>query len=113
MKSSRKSTDLTANTPLYSRPIRRIQDFDESEDHCLTLKNTPLIRHIEEVRYAVSRRSYTPYPYQLQIGRNQGKKNLYGDKCRRECTNKMNESFSQALVAQDGLGSYGTRAIWF
>ncbi|GJS78307.1 putative nucleotidyltransferase, ribonuclease H [Tanacetum coccineum] len=46
-----------------------------------------------------------------EIGRNQGKKNLYGDKCRRECTNKMNESFSQALVAQDGLGSYGTRAI--
>ncbi|GJS80347.1 hypothetical protein Tco_0730228 [Tanacetum coccineum] len=24
-----------------SRPIRRIQDFDESKDHCLTLKNTP------------------------------------------------------------------------
>ncbi|GKA92583.1 hypothetical protein Tco_0814508 [Tanacetum coccineum] len=41
MKSSRKSTDLTANTPYYSRPIRRIQDFDESKDHCLTLKNTP------------------------------------------------------------------------
>ncbi|GJU07696.1 reverse transcriptase domain-containing protein [Tanacetum coccineum] len=30
-----------ANTPYYSRPIRRIQDFDESKDHCLTLKNTP------------------------------------------------------------------------
>ncbi|GJW08786.1 hypothetical protein Tco_1571209 [Tanacetum coccineum] len=42
MKSSRKSTDLTANTPYYSRPIRHIQDFDESKDHCLTLKNTPL-----------------------------------------------------------------------
>ncbi|GKA63150.1 hypothetical protein Tco_0762756 [Tanacetum coccineum] len=41
MKSSRKSTDLTANTPYYSRPIRRIQDFDELKDHCLTLKNTP------------------------------------------------------------------------
>ncbi|GKA11116.1 retrovirus-related pol polyprotein from transposon TNT 1-94 [Tanacetum coccineum] len=41
MKSSRKSTDLTANTPYYSRPIRRIQDFDESKDHFLTLKNTP------------------------------------------------------------------------
>ncbi|GJX50234.1 hypothetical protein Tco_0277079 [Tanacetum coccineum] len=40
MKSSRKFTDLTANTPYYSRPIRRIQDFDESKDHCLTLKNT-------------------------------------------------------------------------
>ncbi|GKE55816.1 hypothetical protein Tco_1495001, partial [Tanacetum coccineum] len=40
-KSPRKSTDLTANTPYYSRPIRRIQDFDESKDHCLTLKNTP------------------------------------------------------------------------
>ncbi|GJX05838.1 hypothetical protein Tco_0193770 [Tanacetum coccineum] len=40
-KSSRKSTDLTANTPYYSRPIRRIQDFDELKDHCLTLKNTP------------------------------------------------------------------------
>ncbi|GJV89737.1 hypothetical protein Tco_1533675 [Tanacetum coccineum] len=41
MKSSRKSTDLTANTPYYSRPIRRVQDFDESKDHCPTLKNTP------------------------------------------------------------------------
>ncbi|GKF06073.1 hypothetical protein Tco_0036741 [Tanacetum coccineum] len=41
MKSSRKSTVLTANMPYYSRPIRRIQDFDESKDHCLTLKNTP------------------------------------------------------------------------
>ncbi|GJV08470.1 ribonuclease H-like domain-containing protein [Tanacetum coccineum] len=28
------------NTPYYSRPIRRIQDFDELKDHCLTLKNT-------------------------------------------------------------------------
>ncbi|GJT12976.1 putative reverse transcriptase domain-containing protein [Tanacetum coccineum] len=50
MKSSRKSTDLTSNTPYFSRPIRRIQDFDESKDHCLTLKNTPYphqyIRHI-------------------------------------------------------------------
>ncbi|GJV93476.1 hypothetical protein Tco_1541289 [Tanacetum coccineum] len=42
MKSSRKSTDLTANTPYYSRPIRLIQDFDESKDHFLTLKNTSL-----------------------------------------------------------------------
>ncbi|GJV32744.1 putative ribonuclease H-like domain-containing protein [Tanacetum coccineum] len=40
MKSSRKSTDLTTNTPYHSRPIRRIQDFGESKDHCLTLKNT-------------------------------------------------------------------------
>ncbi|GKA15924.1 hypothetical protein Tco_0695671 [Tanacetum coccineum] len=39
-KSSRKSTDLTANTPYYSRPIRHIQDFDELKDHCLTLNNT-------------------------------------------------------------------------
>ncbi|GKE90733.1 hypothetical protein Tco_1571828 [Tanacetum coccineum] len=37
--SSRKSTDLTASTSYYSRPIRCIQDFDESKDHCLTLKN--------------------------------------------------------------------------
>ncbi|GJY72118.1 hypothetical protein Tco_0475821 [Tanacetum coccineum] len=42
VKSSRKSTDLIANTPYYSRPIRRIQDFDESKDHCMTLKNTPI-----------------------------------------------------------------------
>ncbi|GJZ95493.1 hypothetical protein Tco_0667827 [Tanacetum coccineum] len=49
MQSSRKSTDLTANTPYYSRPIRRIQDFDESKDHCLTLKNTPYPHQ----RYAV------------------------------------------------------------
>ncbi|GJX89194.1 hypothetical protein Tco_0341208 [Tanacetum coccineum] len=49
MKNSRKSTDMTANTPYYSRPIRRIQDFDESEDHCLTLKNTPYPHQ----RYAV------------------------------------------------------------
>ncbi|GJU44787.1 hypothetical protein Tco_1202053 [Tanacetum coccineum] len=49
MKSSRKSTDMTANTPYYSRPIRRIQDFDESKDHCLTLKNTPYPHQ----RYAV------------------------------------------------------------
>ncbi|GJY95154.1 retrovirus-related pol polyprotein from transposon TNT 1-94 [Tanacetum coccineum] len=49
MKSSRKSTDLTANTPYYSRPNRRIQDFDESKDHCLTLKNTPYPHQ----RYAV------------------------------------------------------------
>ncbi|GJZ05982.1 hypothetical protein Tco_0539775, partial [Tanacetum coccineum] len=48
-KSSRKSTDLTENTPNYSRPIRRIQDFDESKDHCLTLKNTPYPHQ----RYAV------------------------------------------------------------
>ncbi|GJY21390.1 hypothetical protein Tco_0393956 [Tanacetum coccineum] len=41
MKSSIKSTDLTANTPYYSSPIRRIQEFDESKDYCLTLKNTP------------------------------------------------------------------------
>ncbi|GJR36923.1 hypothetical protein Tco_1212607, partial [Tanacetum coccineum] len=40
-KSFRKSTDLTENTPYYSRPIRRIQDFYESKDHWLTLKNTP------------------------------------------------------------------------
>ncbi|GJY52690.1 hypothetical protein Tco_0443537 [Tanacetum coccineum] len=40
MKSSRKSIDLTANTPYYSRPIQRIQDFDGLKDHCLTLKNT-------------------------------------------------------------------------
>ncbi|GJW82654.1 hypothetical protein Tco_0155799 [Tanacetum coccineum] len=33
----------------YSRPIRRIQDFDESKDHCLTLKNTPYPHQ----RYAV------------------------------------------------------------
>nr|GEX45218.1 zf-CCHC domain-containing protein/DUF4219 domain-containing protein/UBN2 domain-containing protein [Tanacetum cinerariifolium] len=39
--SSRKFTDLAADTSYYSRPIRRIQDFDESKDHCLTLKNTP------------------------------------------------------------------------
>ncbi|GJV69264.1 hypothetical protein Tco_1484773 [Tanacetum coccineum] len=32
MKSSIKSTDLIANTPYYSRPIQRIQDFDESKD---------------------------------------------------------------------------------
>ncbi|GJW16707.1 transposon TX1 [Tanacetum coccineum] len=38
-----------ANTPYYSRPIRRIQDFDESKDHCLTLKNTPYPHQ----RYAV------------------------------------------------------------
>ncbi|GJU44788.1 hypothetical protein Tco_1202054 [Tanacetum coccineum] len=49
MKSSRKSTDMTANTPYHSRPIRRIQDFDESKDHCLTLKNTPYPHQ----RYAV------------------------------------------------------------
>ncbi|GKC30517.1 hypothetical protein Tco_1037811, partial [Tanacetum coccineum] len=30
-------------------PIRRIQDFDESKDHCLTLKNTPYPHQ----RYAV------------------------------------------------------------
>nr|GEX23607.1 hypothetical protein [Tanacetum cinerariifolium] len=40
MKSLSKSSDLTANMPYYSRPIRRIQDFDESKDHCPTLKNT-------------------------------------------------------------------------
>ncbi|GJT60294.1 hypothetical protein Tco_1003827 [Tanacetum coccineum] len=49
MKSSRKSTDLTANTPYYSRPIRRIQDFDESKDHCLALKNMPYLHQ----RYAI------------------------------------------------------------
>nr|GEX47918.1 integrase, catalytic region, zinc finger, CCHC-type, peptidase aspartic, catalytic [Tanacetum cinerariifolium] len=43
-KSSRKSTDLTVNTPYYSRPIRCIKDFDESKDHCLTVKNTPYPR---------------------------------------------------------------------
>ncbi|GJW28295.1 putative ribonuclease H-like domain-containing protein, partial [Tanacetum coccineum] len=43
MKSSRRSTDLTANTPYYSRPIRRIQDFDESKDpYAMTLKNTAI-----------------------------------------------------------------------
>ncbi|GKA55634.1 putative reverse transcriptase domain-containing protein [Tanacetum coccineum] len=31
------------------KPIRRIQDFDESKDHCLTLKNTPYPHQ----RYAV------------------------------------------------------------
>nr|GEY05442.1 retrovirus-related Pol polyprotein from transposon TNT 1-94 [Tanacetum cinerariifolium] len=49
MKSLRKSTDLTANTPYYSRLIRCIQDFDESKDHFLTLKNTPYPHQ----RYAV------------------------------------------------------------
>ncbi|GJV57222.1 hypothetical protein Tco_1458227 [Tanacetum coccineum] len=38
-----------SNTPYYSRPIRRIQDFDELKDHCLTLKNTPYPHQ----RYAV------------------------------------------------------------
>ncbi|GKC05469.1 hypothetical protein Tco_0997079 [Tanacetum coccineum] len=32
---------IPSNTPYYSRPIRRIQDFAESKDHCMTLKNTP------------------------------------------------------------------------
>ncbi|GJU73562.1 hypothetical protein Tco_1264967 [Tanacetum coccineum] len=49
MKSSRKSTDLTANTPYYSRPIRHIQDFDKLKDHFLTLKNTLYLHQ----RYAV------------------------------------------------------------
>ncbi|GJZ38263.1 hypothetical protein Tco_0584454 [Tanacetum coccineum] len=40
---------MTANTPYHSRPIRRIQDFDESKDHGLTLKNTPYPHQ----RYAV------------------------------------------------------------
>ncbi|GJS84479.1 hypothetical protein Tco_0751020 [Tanacetum coccineum] len=48
-KSSRMYIDLTENTPYYSRPIRRIQDFDESKDHCLTLKNMPYPHQ----RYAV------------------------------------------------------------
>ncbi|GKD14319.1 hypothetical protein Tco_1198726, partial [Tanacetum coccineum] len=39
MKSSRKSTNLTDDTPYYSRPIRRIQDFDELKYHYLTVKN--------------------------------------------------------------------------
>nr|GEV88555.1 hypothetical protein [Tanacetum cinerariifolium] len=38
-----------ANTPYYSRPIRRIQDFDESKDYCPILKNTPYPHQ----RYAV------------------------------------------------------------
>ncbi|GJR11146.1 putative reverse transcriptase domain-containing protein [Tanacetum coccineum] len=32
---------LTTYTTYHSRSIRRIQDFDELKDHCLTLKNTP------------------------------------------------------------------------
>ncbi|GKG17582.1 hypothetical protein Tco_0362539, partial [Tanacetum coccineum] len=46
-------------------PIRRIQDFDESKDHCPTLKNTPYPSR----RYGVSVptlhegfKSNTPYP---------------------------------------------------
>ncbi|GKD59597.1 hypothetical protein Tco_1297106, partial [Tanacetum coccineum] len=31
---------LTTYTAYHSRSIRRIQDFDELKDHCLTLKNT-------------------------------------------------------------------------
>nr|GEU29096.1 retrovirus-related Pol polyprotein from transposon TNT 1-94 [Tanacetum cinerariifolium] len=34
---------------LLGRPIRRIQDFDESKDHCMALKNTPYPHQ----RYAV------------------------------------------------------------
>nr|GEX05277.1 hypothetical protein [Tanacetum cinerariifolium] len=40
---------LTTNTPYHSRSIRRIQDFDELKDHCLTLENTPYPHQ----RYAV------------------------------------------------------------
>ncbi|GJW16398.1 hypothetical protein Tco_0020531 [Tanacetum coccineum] len=47
------------------RPIRRIQDFNESKDHCLTLKNTPrygvsvpaLHKKPRRIEVAVSRRS--------------------------------------------------------
>ncbi|GJR05969.1 putative nuclease HARBI1 [Tanacetum coccineum] len=76
MKNLRKSTDLTTNTPYYSRPIRRIQDFDESKDHCLTLKNTPyphqryavyntLVNHVKETSFTLIRRIHqedTAYP---------------------------------------------------
>ncbi|GKE24501.1 hypothetical protein Tco_1436013 [Tanacetum coccineum] len=76
-KSSRKSTDLTENTPYYSRPIRRIQDFDESKDHCLTFKNTPyphqqyaayntLVNEEESTGFTSIRRIHqedTAYPY--------------------------------------------------
>ncbi|GKB29516.1 hypothetical protein Tco_0868917 [Tanacetum coccineum] len=67
MKSSRKSTDLTANTPYYSRPIRRIQDFDELKDQLPTEEYAESTSHTPHVILWSTNKNKldlpnTPYP---------------------------------------------------